>query len=78
MLPLTVSVNAPLPAVTTAGKRLLVMGSGLFTVKFKAGVDVPPPGTGFETVTAMVSPVNTSDAKMTAVTWVPLALTVPA
>ena len=77
MVPLTVSVNAPLPAVVIAGERLLVPGSGLFTVKVNGGVDVPPPGMGFETVTAMVPPVDASDAAMAAVTCVPPALTVP-
>ena len=75
---MTVRVNAALPAVAIAGERMLVTGSGLFTVKFKAGVDEPPPGMGFETITAMAPPVNTSDALITAVTCVPPTLTVPA
>src|SRR5207249_2773407 len=76
--PLTAKVNVPLPAVALAGERLRVVGNGLFTVKFNAGMEAPPPGVGFVTVTGMVPPLNISDDAMTAVTWVPAPFTVPA
>jgi len=56
LLPLTVRVNSGSPAVTLDGERLLVIGNGLLTVKFNAGVDVPPPGAGLVTVTVLDPP----------------------
>ena len=66
--PLTVNVNAGSPAVFAVGDRLVITGTGWFTVKFNAGVDVPPPGLGFVIVTGMMAPaVVISDAEMEAV-----------
>jgi len=62
-VPLTVNVNAASPAVLLAGdKGLEMVGTGLFTVKLSAGVDAPPPGVGFVTVTEIVPAVVISDA----------------
>lgn len=66
--PLTVKVKAGSPAVFAVGDRLVITGTGWFTVKFKAGVEIPPPGPGFVTVTGMIVPaVVISDAEMEAV-----------
>ncbi len=65
---MTVKVNAALPAVALEGERLLVVGSGLLTVKVSAGVEVPPPGLGFVTVTGMLPAVAISEAAMVALT----------
>ena len=78
LLPVMVRVKAGPPAVALFAERMLVVGNGLFIVKVRAGVEVPPPGPGFVTVTAMVPMVNISDAAMAAVTCVPPPLTVPA
>ena len=69
-VPVTVSVNAAAPAVTLVGERMLVVGTGLLTVKVSAGVVVPPPGVGFVTVTGMMAPVAISDAAIRALTCV--------
>ena len=78
LLPSIARVNPPLPALALAGVRLLMVGSGLLTVKFKSGVDAPPPGPGFESLTATVLAFNISAASMVAVTCVAPTLTVPA
>jgi len=70
LLPLTVSVKAAPPAITLPGERVLVVGSGLFTVKVSAGVEVPPPGAGFVTVTDLGPAEAISDAAMVALTCV--------
>jgi hypothetical protein len=44
-----VKVKATPPTVTEVGLRLVIVGTGFVTVKSR-GVDVPPPGAGFETV----------------------------
>ena len=78
LLPVIVRVKAGPPAVALVAERALVVGNWLFIVKVRAGVEVPPPGLGFVTVTATVPLVNISDAEMAAVTCVPPPLTVPA
>jgi len=73
--PLTVSVNAPDPAVALAGCSVVIAGTGLFAAALMANVsafDVPPPGTGFVTVTAGVPVLATSVARIDAVTFVAL------
>src|SRR5437868_6603381 len=78
LVPVTVKSKVASPTVLLVGKMLPIVGAGLFTVKFKAGMDAPPPGVEFVTVTGMVPPVNISEAAITAVTWVPAPFTVPA
>ncbi len=68
--PLTVKVNTAPPAVALEGERLLVVGTGLLTVKISAGVEVPPPGLGFVTVTGMLPAVAISEAAILALTCV--------
>ena len=71
-VPFTVSVNAPLPALAVLGEIELTVGTGLFTVNV-TGVDVPPPGAGFVTVTPGVLPgAATSPARINAVNCVAL------
>jgi len=73
--PLTVSVNAPDPAVALAGCRVVMAGVGLFAAALIVNVsafDVPPPGAGFVTVTAGVPALATSPARIDAVTFVAL------
>ena len=65
---LTASVKAEPPAVALLGDSDVSVGTGLLTVKFKSGVDVPPPGLGFETLTATLLAFNISAASMVAVT----------
>lgn len=60
-VPFTVSVSAPLPAVTPFGLSELIVGAGLLTVKVCAPV-VPPPGAGLVTVTLIGPAVATSAA----------------
>lgn len=60
-VPVTVSVNAAVPANLLVGDKVLSVGAGLLTVKVSAGVDVPPPGVGFVTVTEIVPAVAISD-----------------
>jgi hypothetical protein len=69
--PVTVSVNAAVPAVALAGERVMIAGTGLFTLKVAAD-DVPPPGAGLVTVTLNVPDVARSAARIAAVTCVPL------
>ena len=49
LVPVTVRVKAPLPAVVVVGLMLLSVGAGLLTVKLIA-LELPPPGVGFRTV----------------------------
>src|SRR5215471_19289083 len=70
-VPFTVKVNAAPPAVALLGERLLMVGTGLLTVKV-AAADVPPPGVGFVTFTESVPAVAMSLAGMLAVTCVAL------
>ena len=48
-----VRVCAAAPAVAEAGERLVMVGAGLFTVKFTE-FEAPPPGAGLVTTTAKV------------------------
>ena len=52
MVPFTVKVSAPLPAITVSGERPEIVGCGLgpalLTARFNAA-EVPPPGAGFAT-----------------------------
>jgi len=70
LLPLTVRVNGASPAVALVGEILDVTGTGLLTVKVSAGVDVPPPGAGFVTVTDLRPPDAISDAAICVVNCV--------
>jgi hypothetical protein len=67
--PLTVSVKAPLPAVTLAGDTLVSDGAGLFTVNVKVAL-VPPPGVGVKTVIDNVPAEAMSDAGIVAASCV--------
>jgi len=69
--PVAVSVKAPLPAVTLAGLRLLMLGVG-FTSATVSGraADVPPPGAGVNTVMLGVPAAAISLAGMAAVSRV--------
>ena len=61
-VPFTVSVNAPEPAATVAGKSVVTVGTGLFaavTLKFTE-FDAPPPEVDFVTMTAGVPTIATS------------------
>ena len=69
-VPLTVKVKAVSPANLVIGDKLLTVGTGLFTVTINGGVDVPPPGVGFVTVTEAVPPVANSEAAICAVNCV--------
>jgi len=51
LAPVIESVCAADPMVTEAGDIVVTMGTGFFTVKLEAD-DTPPPGAGFETMTA--------------------------
>ena len=66
-VPLTVNVNAALPAVWLGGDKVVTVGTGLFTAKLSAGVDAPPPGVGFVTVTRIVLAAAISEAAIEAV-----------
>jgi len=75
-VPLTVNVNAALPAVLLGGDNVVTVGTGLFTAKLSAGVDVPPPGVGFVTVTEIVPVVTISDAAIEVVSCPELIMVV--
>ena len=62
-VPVTVSVKPALPATTAFGFSVLTVGTGLLIVNVN-GVEVPPPGAGFDTVTAAVPAVATSAGVM--------------
>src|SRR6266567_7553544 len=47
LVPLSVNVNEPLPAVTLEGERLERVGCGLLTANVSD--QIPPPGAGFST-----------------------------
>jgi hypothetical protein len=66
-----VSVNAAPPAVALDGTSVVIVGTGLLTVKF-AAVDVPPPGAAFVTVTGKMPAAAMSAAVIAAVTCVAL------
>ena len=67
LVPLTVRVKPVSPAVLEVGDILVVVGTGLPTVKVCA-LDVPPPGVGFVTVISKVPAVVKSPVSMAAVT----------
>ena len=71
LLPLTVRVKAPPPAVALLGTRVVNAGTGLaaLIVKVRA-LEVPPPGAGLNTVTEAVPAAAMSVAGMAAVTCV--------
>jgi len=71
-VPVTISVNPALPAITVGGERAVTPGAGLLTVNAVAA-EVPPPGVGLVTVIFAVEAVATSAAVMLAVTCVELA-----
>ena len=50
-VPFTVRVNAGLPRIALAGESDVVVGAVGLMVKFRAGLEVPPPGAGLNTVT---------------------------
>ena len=68
-VPVTVNVNAALPATTEVGLTVVRVGEGLSTVNVCAP-DVPPPGAGVETVTLTVPVVAMSAVVICAVSWV--------
>jgi hypothetical protein len=73
LVPLTVSVNAPEPAVALAGTIDVMAGAGLLVaaalmVKV-AEFDVPPPGGGFVTVTDTDPLLAMAAAGIAAVSW---------
>ncbi len=72
LLPLTVSVNAPEPALTVVGETDRIAGTGFgATVTLNVTeFDVPPPGKGLNTVTAGVPTAVTSLAGMETVSCV--------
>ena len=51
LVPLTVRVKSAPPAIWEVGEMLDMLGGGFDIVKVRLGVDVPPPGVGFETET---------------------------
>lgn len=65
LLPVTVSVNAALPANAEPGIRDVTAGAGLLIVNVSA-LEVPPPGGGVETVTMAVPALAMSAAVMAA------------
>jgi hypothetical protein len=58
-VPLIVRVCAAAPTATELGEREVIAGTGFPTAKF-TGLDAPPPGAGFVTVTAYVPAVPVS------------------
>src|SRR5262249_1978078 len=52
LFPLTVNVKPTLPVSTDTGEIEVITGTGLLMVKLTA-LDVPPPGAGLKTVTAI-------------------------
>ncbi len=71
LLPLMVRMNPASPATLLDVERLVAVGRGLLSVRVSAGVDVPPPGTGFVTVTGIVPAVAISAEVILALTCVP-------
>jgi hypothetical protein len=69
LLPFTVRVNPPLPALTLVGEMLDSEGSGLLTARVR-DPEVPPPGAGLTTVIETFPATATSPAVMAAVSCV--------
>lgn len=65
-VPVTVRVNAALPAIALVCDRDEMAAAGLLTVKIIGG-DVPPPGMGFVTVTGNIPAVAMSPDPIAAV-----------
>ena len=70
LVPLMVKANAGSPAVLVVGDILASVGTGLFTVNVRPGVEVPPAGEGFVTVTCIVPPTGISDVAICVVNCV--------
>ena len=68
MVPVTVSVKAPLPSAAVLGAIEVSVGTGLLIVSVFAA-DVPPPGVGVKTVTEAVPAAAMSAALICAVSW---------
>src|SRR5208282_3410846 len=68
LVPLMLSVCAAAPAFVELGERLVIVGAGLFTVKFTAA-DEPPPGPGLVTITGNVPAVAWSPVLNWMVNW---------
>jgi hypothetical protein len=74
LVPFTVKVNVPRPAVLDEGLRLEIVGVGLLTVKVRLP-DVPPPGSGLVTDTFRGPAVLIADAgTVTAIVVGPMLL----
>src|SRR5205807_90345 len=65
-VPFTVTVKPASPAFLELGEMLVVVGTGLLTVRVCA-LEIPPPGAGFVTVTENETAVATSAAVIAAV-----------
>jgi len=74
-VPVSVSVNAAPPAFAVVGESRPKVGNGSLIVNVIAA-DAPPPGAGFNTVSAAVPPAAMSMAGTTAVSCVPLTTVV--
>ena len=74
-VPVSVSVKAALPAFAVVGESRPKVGNGSLIVNVIAA-DAPPPGAGFNTVSAAVPPAAMSMAGTTAVSCVPLTTVV--
>lgn len=71
LLPFTVMLNAAPPAIAEFGMIVLSAGIGVVTLNCN-GFDVPPPGAGLVTLTLKKFAVETSAARIAAVSWVAL------
>jgi hypothetical protein len=74
LVPFTVNVNAPEPAITFVGESVVTVGTGFgaaLILKFTE-FDVPPPGVGLVTVIAGVPTLVTSVERIAAVNCVAL------
>ena len=71
-VPVTVRVNAVLPAMAELGESVEMAGIGLFAAVTEnaAWLEVPPPGVGLLTVTYAVVTEAMSVARIVAVSWV--------
>ena len=67
-VPSTVNVNAPELTVLDVGDNVLIVGTGLLTLKATA-LEEPPPGAGLTTVMEIDPAALMSAAEILAVTW---------